>query len=249
MVNTSDAIAAARGKLGTPYGSGEGEIDCINLIKHVIRNAPGGVKNYTTAGTNALWNSYEMSAKYKDLTWRQESIQGAYAGMIAFKRDGNDVHHAGLVTDVRTVIHASSAYGKVVETPLDKTWDLLGIHRYIKTESEAEDVTTYWTGRVATQGGALNLRVGPGTAMTTRARIPNGEIVDALWQEPIDGWLFVAWDGLTGYVSAQYIVRVEEAQDEQEAPQDAPKGDGMVTVVLPEETAQTLYKALGFAIS
>lgn len=250
MIKSSDAIAAARKKIGTIYGSGEGELDCINLIKHVIRTAPGGVKNYTTAGTNALWNSYDMSAKYKDLTWRQESIEGARAGMIAFKRSGSDVHHAGLVTGDGTVIHASSTYGKTVETALDKTWDLLGVHRYIETANgEMDDMHVYWTGKVTTQGGALNLRVGPGTEMTVRARIPNGEIIDALWEEPINGWLFIGTDGLTGYVSAQYITRTEPAQDEQNEVQDAPQGGDMVTVILPRETAQALYRALGFAIS
>ena len=54
----------ARALIGTPYS----ELDCINLIKKVIRTAPGGDKNYTTAGTNDLWNSFDSkSAKYRDL--------------------------------------------------------------------------------------------------------------------------------------------------------------------------------------
>ena len=39
MIRTEDAIATARALLGTPYA----ELDCINLIKAVIRRAPGGV--------------------------------------------------------------------------------------------------------------------------------------------------------------------------------------------------------------
>ena len=50
MIKTQDAISAARALLCTPYRS----LDCINLIKRVIRTAPGGVPWYTTAGTNAL---------------------------------------------------------------------------------------------------------------------------------------------------------------------------------------------------
>ena len=77
----------------------------------VIRTAQGGVKNYTTAGTNSLWKSLTMSKKYRDLTWRQTGIDGACAGMLAFKREGGDVHHVGLVTGEGTVIHSSSVYG------------------------------------------------------------------------------------------------------------------------------------------
>ena len=57
MIKTQDAIAAARGLIGTPYS----ELDCINLIKRVIRTSPGGAPGYTTAGTNTLWNSYNAT--------------------------------------------------------------------------------------------------------------------------------------------------------------------------------------------
>ena len=67
VIKTDDAIRVARSLIGTPYK----ELDCINLIKKVIRTAPGGVGNYTTAGTNSLWKSLTMSKKYRDLTWRQ----------------------------------------------------------------------------------------------------------------------------------------------------------------------------------
>ena len=130
MIKYQDAIRIARSLLGTPYA----QLDCINLIKKVIRSAPGGVKSYTTAGTNTLWKSFCASRKYRDLTWRQEGIGGAKAGMLAFKRKGDDVHHVGLVTEKGTVIHSSSQNGRgVVETPLseEEGWSLLGIHRHI----------------------------------------------------------------------------------------------------------------------
>ena len=39
MIKAQDAISAARALIGTPYS----ELDCINLIKRVIRTAPGGI--------------------------------------------------------------------------------------------------------------------------------------------------------------------------------------------------------------
>lgn len=136
MIAARDAIAAARGLLGTPYK----ELDCINLIKKVIRTAPGGVPGYTTAGTNSLWKSFGMSPKYRDLTWRQEGLTGACAGMLAFKRSGTDIHHVGLVTESGTVIHSSSKQGYVVETELSKEegWVLLAVHRDIRAEEIAK---------------------------------------------------------------------------------------------------------------
>lgn len=130
MIRYQDAISVARSLIGTPYA----ELDCINLIKKVIRVAPGGVKGYTTAGTNSLWKSYTMSKKYKDLTWRQEGLAGARPGMLVFKVQGDDVHHVGIVTEKGTVVHASSVKGYTVETPLDEGdgWMLIAIHRYIQ---------------------------------------------------------------------------------------------------------------------
>lgn len=138
MIKTKDAIAEARRLIGTPYE----KLDCINLIKKVIRVSPGGVPGYTTAGTNTLWASYDSSKKYRDLTWRQEGIAGARAGMLAFKRYGaDDEGHVGLVTGEGTVIHASSERGCVVETEFSQAqgWDLLAIHRYIEAAETAQD--------------------------------------------------------------------------------------------------------------
>ena len=129
MIGYEDAVSAARALLGTPYK----DLDCINLVKKVIRTALGGVGKYTTAGTNSLWKSFGMAEKYRDITWRQEGISGAQGGMLAFKRSGSDVHHVGLVTREGTVIHSSSALGCVVETPLtqEEGWNLLAVHWYI----------------------------------------------------------------------------------------------------------------------
>lgn len=128
MIAARDAVRCARERIGTAYA----DMDCIALIRDVIRRSAGGVADYRCEGTNWLWRSIGNSGKYRHLVWRQESIRDAEAGMLAFKRRGDDVHHVGLVTGEGTVIHASSSYGSVVETRLDETWDCLGEHRYIR---------------------------------------------------------------------------------------------------------------------
>ncbi|MDD6937427.1 MAG: SH3 domain-containing protein [Clostridiales bacterium] len=207
MIRNEDAIAAARALIGTPYS----ELDCINLIKRVIRTAPGGVPWYTTAGTNALWVSANASAKYRDLTWRQEGIQGARAGELAFKRHGGDVHHVGIVTERGTVIHSSSVYGKVVETPLDESWQLLAVHRYIEAASAAETEASMgavlYRVVVNTARDPLNVRDSPSTSGRKIGELTRGTTVDVL-AEPCEGWLYVRGDGVTGYASAAYLVRV-----------------------------------------
>lgn len=219
MIKTQDAISAARALLGTPYS----EIDCINLIKRVIRTAPGGVPWYTTAGTNALWASYIASNKYRDIIWRQEGITGARAGMLALKRHGGDVHHVGLVTERGTVIHSSSAAGRVVETALDGSWHLLAQHRYIEVAASAAEtegkMSVLYQAVVNTMRDPLNVRDAPDAGGRKIGEIDRGVTVDVL-AEPCEGWLYVRSGALAGYASAAYLARVEVV-----SAVDAPEAD------------------------
>ena len=210
MIETSEAIRTARALIGTPYS----ELDCINLIKKVIRTAPGGDKDYTTAGTNALWNSDSKSGKYRDLTWKQEGISGAKPGMLAFMGVGTgDVSHTGLVTEKGTVIHSSKSRGKTVETELTarEGWNGLGVHRMIaldgmgandeqEADSDEGEIVT-----VCAQGG-LRMRKKPkGRYMQM---IPDGAQLTVL--EEKDGWLRVEYRGFTGWISGEYCCKAGE---------------------------------------
>ena len=205
MIRASEAIRTARELIGTAYS----ELDCINLIKKVIRTAPGGDKSYTTAGTNALWDSYDKTGKYRDLIWRQAGISGAKPGMLAFMGVGTgDVNHVGLVTDVGTVIHSSKSRGCVVETELTEKrgWNGLGKHRMIAVDGEeTADIAEGETVTVCAQGG-LRMRKKPkGRYMQM---IPDGAQLAVL--EERDGWLRVEYRGHTGWVSGEYCCKAGE---------------------------------------
>ena len=214
MIQAEAAIRAARGLIGTAYS----ELDCINLVKKVIRTAPGGDKRYTTAGTNELWNSFDSVPKYRHLIWRQSGISGAKPGMLAFMGVGtSDVSHTGLVTERGTVIHSSKSRGSVVETALTAKagWNGLGVHRMIavgevdgdksadeeQTENSAEgEVVT-----VCAQGG-LRMRKKPrGRYMKM---ILDGTQLVVL--EEKGGWLRVEYRGYTGWVSGEYCCKAGE---------------------------------------
>ena len=221
MIKAKDAISVARSLIGTPYS----ELDCINLIKKVIRTAPGGVLGYTTAGTNALWKSFRSASKYRDLLKQQDSIENPAAGMIAFKANGEDFHHAGIVTDVGTVIHSSSTQGGrgVVETPLTtrEGWTHLAIHRYIEITEEEE--TVMYTARVNLNSAksSLNLRNGPSTNDRRIGSIAHGAAVDVLAEA--GDWLYVRYNGLSGYAAAEYLERVGEDVPEEDEPLENPE--------------------------
>lgn len=240
MIKTSEAIRTARALIGTPYS----ELDCINFIKKIIRTAPGGDKNYTTAGTNDLWNSDSKSAKYRDLTWKQEGISGAKAGMLAFMGVGTgDVNHTGLVTERGTVIHSSKSRGCVVETELTEKrgWNGLGKHRMIgvdyseggKTEvSEAEKI--FGNATVNITSGYLNIRDGASTRSKVIAKAGNGARVNIIREAGGTGWVFGALaSGEAGYMSSEYLVEDAPGADDAEEGGEAPntttlrRNDGM----------------------
>ena len=214
MIQAEAAIRAARGLIGTSYET----LDCINLVKKVIRTCAGGDKRYTTAGTNELWNSFDSAPKYRHLIWRKAGISGAKPGMLAFMGVGTgDVSHTGLVTERGTVIHSSKSRGGVVETALTAKagWNGLGVHRMIavgevdgdksadeeQTENSAEgEVVT-----VCAQGG-LRMRKKPrGRYMQM---IPDGTQLVVL--EEKGGWLRVEYRGYTGWVSGEYCCKAGE---------------------------------------
>ena len=212
MIRAEAAIRAARGWIGTDYGT----MDCINFIKKVIRTGAGGDRRYTTAGTNALWDSDGKRGRYRDLTWKQAGIFGAKPGMLAFMGvDTGDVNHVGLVTERGTVIHSSKSRGGVVETALAAKagWNGLGIHRMIAVEEgggksaggERAESTEY--GHVIVcAGGGLRMRVKPNGRYMQM--IPDGTRLAVLAEK--DGWLRTAYRGHTGWISGRYCCKAGE---------------------------------------
>lgn len=208
MIQAEEAIRAARALIGTPYS----ELDCINLIKKVIRTCAGGDKRYTTAGTNELWNSFDSAPKYRHLIWRQSGISGAKAGMLAFMGVGTgDVSHTGLVTEQGTVIHSSKSRGGVVETELTEKrgWNGLGKHRMIAVQDDnAEgDETMFGNATVSVTSGYLNIRDGASTRSNVIDKAANGARVNIIREAGGTGWVFgVLASGEAGYMSSEYLV-------------------------------------------
>ena len=206
MIQAEVAIRAARGLIGTAYS----ELDCINLIKKVIRTCAGGDKRYTTAGTNALWDSDSKSGKYRDLTWKQAGISDAKPGMLAFMGVGTgDVSHTGLVTERGTVIHSSKSRGGVVETALSEKngWNGLGVHRMIEVAENAGAAPTGTAYIVCARTG-LRMRKRPDVRGEYMQMLPDGAVIVAL--ETRAGWIKTTYKGYTGWVSGEYCCKAGE---------------------------------------
>ena len=206
MIQAEEAIRVARGLIGTAYS----ELDCINLVKKVIRTCAGGDKRYTTAGTNELWNSFDSAPKYRHLIWRQAGISGAKPGMLAFMGVGTgDVSHTGLVTERGTVIHSSKSRGGVVETALSEKngWNGLGVHRMIEVAENAGAAPTGTAYIVCARTG-LRMRKRPDVRGEYMQMLPDGAVIVAL--ETRAGWIKTTYKGYTGWVSGEYCCKAGE---------------------------------------
>lgn len=245
MIQVEAAIRAARGLIGTAYS----ELDCINLVKKVIRTAPGGDKRYTTAGTNELWNSFDSVPKYRHLIWRQTGISGAKPGMLAFMGVGTgDVSHTGLVTERGTIIHSSKSRGGVVETALTAKagWNGLGVHRMIAIGYSGEKVgviemeKAFGNATVSVTSGYLNIREGASTKSKIIAKAANGARVNIIREAGGTGWVFGKLaSGEAGYMSGEYLVEDDalsapsgqlsqgESQEEDEETTSLRRSDGV----------------------
>lgn len=211
MIEAAEAIRVARELIGTPYTEA---MQCDDLIVETIRRSRGGVKGYRIAGTNWLWESIRNAGKYRHITWRQEGLGGARAGMLAFKRTEQDVHHVGIVTGEGSVIHSSSAWGCVAETPLEaqEGWNLLAVHRAIRVGADTERETGAETGvspganpektYIVCAAGGLRMRKTPGLRGDYMKMIPDGTALTAL--EERDGWIRCKHRGYTGWVCGDY---------------------------------------------
>jgi len=212
VIKAEDAIRAARRLIGTPYT----DLDCINLIKRVIRDAPGGDKSYTTAGTNTLWDSALASGRYRDLTERHEGLLDVPAGALPFKRYGaDDEGHVGIATDEGTVIHASSVHGAVVETELtqEEGWDCWGVHRLIAPRTQAEEPMERYQAVVTLTNprSYLNMRDAPEASARIIGRLRDGDAVSVQAMAG-EGWVYVAGEAGCGYCAAEYLLAVQHEE-------------------------------------
>lgn len=117
-------VKNARELIGLSYSN----CDCIAVIRQAA--------NIRCSGTNWLWRSYNMSAKYKYLTERHVGHISlpTLPGTLVFKIDFDEVpdgysdkpncYHVGIVgTNGKTVIHSSPKMGVREEDLRVDEWD------------------------------------------------------------------------------------------------------------------------------
>ena len=121
-----------------------------------------------------------------------------------FRYNGTKWTHTGIYIGDDTVIDARGHANGVIQSKLSSyKWTHWAIPKGMYEEGSGT-VDPMYKAIVSTKSGGLNMRTGPGTSYTTFDTIPRGAIVDVV-AEYDTGWDCVAYNGKTGYVSAQYL--------------------------------------------
>lgn len=236
-----DGIVAAEYLL-TQIGSPYSKQDCVKaVVVNVIRKCAGGNLLYRTAGCTELWNSYNKSGKYHHITERMTLDEAKKSGMmigdlpvIYNESTGKCEHIAFYMGGIGgyECIHSSASKGEVCGTTLKNGFTHVLRHRDITGRNVCDyagcgmhdaatdepddgvelDIMAY--GRVSTQGGHLNMRIGPSTKKAVILEIPFNTLLPIY--ESVSGWHYVEYNGQYGYVSSSYIT-IEKKTDDNES--------------------------------
>ena len=107
QVSGEAAVAEAQSYIGTPYGAGG--LDCSGFTSAVYANL--GV---SLPDDPAAQYGYGVPS------------EGAAGDLVFFDEAGYGISHVGIATGYGTVIHASTYYGTITETPISQVPGYVG---------------------------------------------------------------------------------------------------------------------------
>lgn len=215
--------------------------DCRGLTSACAGAAGISIRGQTVA---RQWAEDVWSAKGEITTLPKDA---RYAQL--FRHNGSKWAHTGIyIGGGETVDARGHAYGVIRKKLNQYKWTHWAIPRGMDegTTSSGGDAATFPKGEgnvstggdgviysaiVTTKSGSLNVRSGPGTSYIKTGSLPKGEKIDVLMEYDLDGdgvpeWAFFGGDGKQGYVSLQYLTKVEE-EPTQQPPEPVADPDGL----------------------
>lgn len=215
--------------------------DCAQLTRACAKE--GGVS--LVSGATSQW---------KKTAWDEYGSIGTLpAGETVFlyrrqEKNSDVMQHTGVALGDGTCVHArGTAYGVVRQQVDEYPWT-----HWARPEwpSEEEGSKLLYMAKVVAQSGStVRLRKFPNSNAAIIARVPVGSIVGVISE--MDEWAEIELsDGTEGYMMVEFLQNADDStQQPQEGWQEGSEDEDEVTVVLPREVAETLFEALGRAVS
>lgn len=229
-ISAAKAAAMFEGIIGWPYhlgGDGSNsrhEIDCSGAWVRVykahgksIYHGSNAQYRYHCSGNGPITGVQMLDvgmAVFKCKAWTD-----ADRGHRDYGKSPGNLYHVGCVTGINPlrIVHSTTPVAKL-DTTLGK-WTYWGRLTEVDLSADASDdhgnKPVHYLAEVVTQSGPLNLRASAPSGAVI-AQIPRGDIVQVLASSAPAGWVLARHANLTGYVSLQYIQKVEApSEDEQ----------------------------------
>lgn len=214
------------------YGSrwiGKRVTDCSGLLRWALRQLGEDIVHH------ARYQYTECCAhKGRLVNGRREDGQPILPGTAVFLQGKEPhIHHVGVYVGHGVCIEAKGTLYGVVTSELSH-WDHWGELNMIdytdaaRIEDEAApeipDTDVLYRAEATNPSTWLNVRSGPGTAYARLGRIQRGTVVEVLAED--GGWSRIRAGDVTGWVSAEYLTRLEDQDaDESETTPDVDPDD------------------------
>lgn len=227
------------------YGAArEGEVDCSGALDYAADQLgrPDVLHSSNRIARLNCPNMLPISAAkpgYAAFRWRKDfetaELEEKYSdGLGNFK-------HMGLVSrDGKHVLHAKGEkYGFVCEK-LDSSWQYVAALNFVDYSEDVQQenvaVTVLYQATISTNEDPLRVREWPATGEIL-GHVDKGRVVDVL-QDNGDGWPFIRFNELEGYVSGRYLTPVSKTEFKEEIREE-------VEVEVPEAQKVTIIDSEG----
>lgn len=126
------------------------------------------------------------------------------AGYAAFKVNGDDYYHIGIVDENNEFVYESRSTqaGFKHDSPVSK-WQWFAPFTQVDYKGEQNMGEPLYSAEVVTQSGRLNVRAGAGTNYPVIGQLEKGEEVGVYGIT--NGWAQILFKGIDGFVSNQYL--------------------------------------------
>lgn len=78
----------------------------------------------------------------------------------------------------------------------------------------------WYTAKVTTSGGGLNIRTEASTKAKVIGSVPKGRTIDVLDENQDGTWAYMDYKGVQGWVSTRYIKEIDEVTPRTDDPQN-----------------------------
>ena len=175
--------------------------DCAGFVYAAFKTIGISLKT----GATSIWNQKTLFEKTGTIdTLPKDKV------CILFRKEkeGNGMAHTGIYILNGNYVHSVGSQTGVQPGKMNGSWTHWALLKGLYNGETFTPICSSYPckGRVGNASGTVNLRTGPSTGQSIIIRVKVGELVtvNSYYQ---DGWYNISYDGKTGYMMADFLVK------------------------------------------